>query len=122
VARQLRRDRRRIVLLWLRLLQEDVGNLWRFRRFLVRHGAPVAPREEFKVAAAALAAVAFLGLLRALVWVAGPFAVAALASRARTHVERTSWGCADLLGRLPETVWPELERSWMTAPTAAELR
>ena len=34
LARELRRDRRAIVLLWLKHLQQDVRTLWRFRRLL----------------------------------------------------------------------------------------
>ena len=112
LARQLRRDRSKIVLLWLRLLQEDVRNLWRFRRLLVRHGVSVELAEECRIAATAVLALALLFSLRVVVLVAGPFALAQMLRGARGQVEMASRLCAELLSRVPLAGRAEIGRQW----------
>ncbi len=116
LARQLRRDRRKILLLWFELLQEDIKKLWSFRRLLVRHGVSVGLAEECRIAATAVLALALLFLLRVVVAVAGPFALAQLLRGAAGQVEAASRLCAELLSRVPLSGRAELEREW-----AAEL-
>ncbi len=112
LARQLRRDRRRIVSLWFELLQEDIKKLWCFRRLLVRHGVTVGLAEECRIAATAVLALALLFLLRVVVTTAGPFALAHLLRAAAAQVETASRLCADLLSRVPYSTRAQLEREW----------
>ena len=112
VARQLRRERRTMVLLWLNDLQGDVRTLWRFRRFLVYSGVPTALLEETNIAMTAMLAHALLLSLRVLISVAGPFAWKALLQTARREVEVASLICAGLLGKLPSARRLEIERRW----------
>jgi hypothetical protein len=112
LAKQLRRDRRRLVQSWLRLLAGDVKTLWRFRRFLARNGVPVGMLEEIRVAATAWMALAWLASLRVLVFWLGPFALASLLDRAGGMVEATLRLSAGLLGHLPQAAWTEVERRW----------
>ncbi len=112
VARQLRRDRKRIASLWFELLQEDVRKLWRFRRLLVRHGVPVGLAEECRMAATGVLALALLHLLRVVVAAAGPFALAHLLRGAAAQVETASRLCAGILSRVPPSTRAQLEREW----------
>ena len=112
LARELQRDRRAIVLLWLNHLQQDVRTLWRFRRLLVRNGVSVRLSEEFYIATTAVLALAYLFALRAVVSVVGPFALPALLRQARKLVEAGSRSCAQLLDRVPPAMRPEIERQW----------
>lgn len=69
-----RHNIRRIALLWLKLLQNDVMVLWRFRRLLTVCGVYEGLRVEAATAVKA-ASLAFLVIaLRVSVKVAGPFA------------------------------------------------
>lgn len=119
VARELRRERRSIVLLWLRLLQEDMINLWRFRRLLVRSGAPADLIEEFRVATASIAILGFLSVLRCVVAIVGPFAVPQLIRLAKRQAEGAYQTSADLLRRLPSERLAEIERQWAASSGAA---
>ena len=119
VARELRRDRRDIVLLWLRLLQEDILNLWRFRRLLVRSGAPAGLAEEFHVAATSMLILGFLLGLRMTVAVAGPFAMPQLIRVAKGRAEYAYQASAALLACLPSGCLAELESQWMARSGAA---
>ena len=112
LASQLRQDRRRILLSWLRLLVADVRTLWRFRRFLVRNGVSVGFLEELQIAATATSALLALFGLEILVACAGPFALYSLIASARRQVEKASCLCADLLHRLPSNGLVEIERKW----------
>lgn len=116
LARELRRDRREITLLWLKLLQEDVRTLWRFRRLLVRNGVSAGLVEELRIAAIAVVALASLACLRMMVFIAGPFALPALLRQARRQVQAASSACAALFSRVPPALRAEIERQW-----AAEL-
>jgi len=118
VARELRRDRRNIVLLWLKLLREDILNLWRFRRLLVRGGAPAGLAEEFRVAATSILLLGFLLSLRVVVAVAGPFAVPQLIQLAKRQAENAYQISAELLRRLPAGRLAEVESQWATRARA----
>lgn len=119
VARELRRERKDIVLLWLRLLQRDILNLWRFRRLLVRSGAPAGLAEEFHVAAASMLILGLLLGLRTIVAVAGPFALPQLIRLAKGQAEYAYQASAALLARLPSGCLAELESQWMARSGAA---
>lgn len=112
LAREMRRDRRQIILLWLKLLREDVKTLWRFRRLLVRNGISVHLAEELHIATTAVFALIYLSGLRALISVVGPFALPALLRLAGHLVEATSQLCAQLLSRVPLSMRAEIERQW----------
>jgi len=106
------RDRRRIVLLWVGELQKDVHVLWNFRRFLVRNGLLVTLREEAGVVCAALLALLYLKVVRAAVFIFGPFALHGALANARLLVERLSiWGAAPL-ARVPAARKAEIEQRW----------
>ncbi|MFQ5696149.1 MAG: hypothetical protein ACE5HB_09185 [Terriglobia bacterium] len=113
LARQLRRDRREMALLWLASMQEDVRNLWRFRRLLVRNGVSTTLGEEARVGAASVLALFALLTLRFLVLLAGPFVLPPFLLWARRRVEATRTLCAELLSRVPRSSWPEIESQWV---------
>ncbi len=112
VARQLWRDRRNLVLLWLAMMQHDVLSLWRFRRLLTRYGVSRGLGEELLVAATALGTLAFLLAVRVAVALAGPFALVAFLTKVRGCVERLSTSCATHLERLPTLRWGEVAEAW----------
>lgn len=112
IAIQFRRDRRRLVLLWLSLLRQDVLVLWRFRRFLARNGIEVSFSEEINTAATAVLALFLLSTARALVTLASPFAIGAPLRNASHQVERAAGLCGELLRKLPGTRWRDLQQAW----------
>src|SRR6266702_2446543 len=77
------RDRRRIVLMWIDELRKDVHILWEFRRFLVRNGLLVTFREEVRVIFTGLLALLYLKVVRAAVFIFGPFALHGALGNAR---------------------------------------
>ena len=112
VRKKFWRDRRRIVLLWLAELQKDVHILWKFRRFLVRNGLQVTFREEAGVVFVALLALLSLEVVRAAVFIFGPFALHGALGNARLLVERLStWGIAPL-ARVPAARKAEIDQKW----------
>jgi hypothetical protein len=116
------RDRRRIVLLWLDELRNDVHVLWEFRRFLVRNGLPVTFREEATVVFTGLLALLCLNVVRAAVFVFGPFAVQGALGYARLLVGRLStWGLA-ALAHVPATRKAEIEERWTQQLLAMGMR
>jgi hypothetical protein len=112
VAEELRAERRRLALLWLRLLHHDLRALWRFRRLLARHGVTSGPGEELQVAFDGLLASALLATLRSGVYLLGPFAVARISQAARHPVEAVWRSSAYLVGKLPASRLLEVERHW----------
>lgn len=112
VAMAFRRERQAMALQWTGLLLDDVNSLWRFRRYLVRNGVPAKLSEELQIFQTAAMAVAFLTCLRVILRLAGPFAVAGTARRARRMVEKMSYASAGVLDRLPRTGWADLEQGW----------
>lgn len=107
-----RQDRRRIVLMWLSELEDDVRLLWEFRRFLVRNGLSVTLREEATVASAAGIALIYLRLSRAAVFLFGPFALPGALKNARSLVQRLSSREVILLARVPAPRKAEIEQKW----------
>ena len=107
-----RKERRAMALLWTSLLLADVTSLWRFRRFLVRNGAPASLGEELQILQTAVLAVLFLSSLQLFLRFAGPVAVGGAARRARRMVERLSYSSARALDRMPRAGWAEVERDW----------
>ena len=107
-----RKERRSMALLWTSLLLDDVNSLWRFRRFLVRNGAPANLGEELQILQTAFFAVLFLSSLQVLLRVAGPVAIGGTARRARRMVEKLSISSARVLDRMPRAGWAEVERDW----------
>ena len=107
-----RKERQALALMWISLLLDDVHSLWRFRRFLVRNGVQAKLGEELQILQTAIGAVVFLNFLRVCVRVAGPFALAGAASRARRLVERMSYASAGVLDRMPRAGWADVERDW----------
>ncbi len=96
------RDRRRIVL----------HILWEFRRFLVRNGLLVTFREEVRVIFTGLLALLYLKVVRAAVFIFGPFALHGALGNARLLVERLSiWG-EGALARVPAARKAEIEQRW----------
>ena len=112
VSEMFRRDRRRIVLMWLDELRKDVHILWKFRRFLVRNGLLVTFREEAGIVFAGLLALLYLKVVRAAVFFFGPFALHGTLGNARLLVEWLStWGLAPL-ARVPAARMAEIEQRW----------
>ena len=106
------RDRRRIVLMWIDELRKDVHILWEFRRFLVRNGLLVTFREEVRVIFTGLLALLYLKVVRAAVFIFGPFALHGALGNARLLVERLSiWG-EGALARVPAARKAEIEQRW----------
>jgi hypothetical protein len=112
VARQFRDERQRLAILWISMLLTDLKRLWRFRRFLIRQGVQANLGEEIEVLQAFVVSLIFLSVVRVLLRIWGPFVFARTTRRARSAVERMSYATAGVLGRIPPTGWPEVERSW----------
>ena len=112
VAKQLRSERRELVLQWISVLSADLMALWRFRRLLVRHGARVQPGEEFRVLRTFVFSWGLLITLKFSIRIAGPFAAPRLVRQAGGFVGGMSDAVAGTLSRVPAAVWPEIERSW----------
>lgn len=109
---RLRRDRRRIVLLWLGDLQRDVHLVWEFRRFLVRNGLTVSVRDEFGIGFGVCLALICLGAARVAIFTCGPFALRKLIRNATLPVELLSNRAARLLACAPAVVRTQLEQKW----------
>jgi hypothetical protein len=118
VAQQLRRDRRRLALFWLKQLQIDVLALWRFRRLLTTVGIPSSIREEAGVAGKAVAVLFLLLGLRLFVALFGPFFFGRMAAGIQSGVQHLSRGCGATLGRVPMCKLAELEEYWRSLETA----
>jgi hypothetical protein len=114
IAKQLRSERRDLLLQWISVLQSDLNSLWRFRRLLVRHGVRVRASEEFRILQTFVVCWSCLKLLKFSIWFTGPFAVPRLARHAGVMVGGMSDSVAGLLSRAPAATWPEIERSWTT--------
>jgi hypothetical protein len=112
VCDRFRRDRRRIVLMWLGELQSDLKVLWKFRRFLAGNGLPVTLREEAAVASTALMALLYLKIVQASVVVFGPFAAFQALRNAKLRVEEVSTLGAALLAAVPDPRKEELAERW----------
>lgn len=112
LAKQFRKERRTLALMWVALLLSDVRKLSRFRAFLIRSGLPVRAREEIEIFYRLACSVAFLRLLKAFILIAGPFALHNLTRRARASVEGMSRASATLLSRLPTSQWQNVARNW----------
>lgn len=112
VAEQFRSERKKLILQWLSALLCDLQSLWRFRRMLVRHGAPVRTGEELKILKTFVFGLALLFALKLSVRVAGPFAVGRFVRQAAGFVGKISDVTAGTLARVPSSVWPEIERNW----------
>jgi len=111
-SERFRRDRRRIVLMWLEELRSDVNVLWQFRRFLVGDGLPVTFREEVTVASAALIALLYLKIVRIAVFILGPFATFHALRNAKILVEDLSILGGALLTRVPASRKAEIVERW----------
>jgi len=119
IARELRRDRRDIVLLWLRLLQQDILNLWRFRRLLIRSGVATGIAEEFRLGMGSILILGFLLVLRLVVTVGGPFAFPQLIRFVKQQVEGIYETCAGILLRIPQASLAGIESQWSASSGGA---
>lgn len=112
VAAKFLQDRRRIVLMWLGELEGDVRLLWEFRRFLVRNGLSVTLREEARVACTGFWALIYLRLIRAAIFLFGPFALPGALRNARSLVQLLASRGVVRLARVPASRKAEIERKW----------
>ena len=112
VAAQLRRDRQKIILLWLRYLREDVKSLWRFRRFLALHGVPVTAAEEVRIGAMTVCAIVFVDVMRMVVFVFGPVALPRFFGAATKQVRAICYLCTGFLSRVPAATLPKMQQMW----------
>jgi hypothetical protein len=112
VARQFRKERQELVLLWISGLLADLKMLWRFRQFLIRQGVAATLREEFDIFLVFAISLSLLTFMKVSTRTLGPFAFARTNRRARRGVEKMSYATAGVLGRIPATVWPEIGRNW----------
>jgi hypothetical protein len=120
LATALRRERRRLALLWLRLLRDDVNTLWRFRRLLAVHGSSAGAGGELRLALAGISATALIGALRVAVSVAGPFHAAAFCRASRRRVETIWQTCAALFSRIPADRASQFEQAWAAASASTQ--
>lgn len=111
-ARKLRRSRRELSLAWIAMLRTDLKSLYRFRRFLVEHGASAGLGEELKIAGAFLLTFLLLEWGELVVRIAGPYAMRSMGRRVRAVVDLMSYAPALALSRIPRSSWPELQQSW----------
>lgn len=112
VASRFRRERQELAIAWISMLQGDLKTLWKFHRFLIRRGAPAQFGEELEILQTYVLSVVLLAVLKTLIRAGGPFALPRAARHARRLVDRMSEAAASSLGRIPQTVWPEVGRSW----------
>ena len=112
VARQFRKERQELALLWISLLMRDLNTLWRFRKFLIRQGVAATLREEFETLRVFVLSLFLLAAMKASIRIWGPFVFAQMTRRARHGVEQLSYATAGLLGRVPQAGWAEIERNW----------
>jgi len=115
VARQLLRDRKRLVNMWLRALQSDILTLWRFRRLLLQHGATASPAEEISVAFSAVSLLTLLMFLRVGVILFGPFALVDVLRAAPRPAEFVRHTCFRLAAQLPDTAFAQVRTHWQSA-------
>lgn len=115
VARDLLHDRRRLVGKWLQLLQKDVLTLWRFRRVLSRHGVTTGFAEEVAIALTAVSMLGTLTLLRAAIFVAGPFAMSSLLQSPPRVLQTARRICARTFAQLPDSRHAEIRAAWLSA-------
>jgi hypothetical protein len=113
VAKQFRKERRELALLWISLLLGDLRLLWRFRRFLIRQGVAATLGEELETLRVFVLSLLLLSAVKASIWMWGPFVFARATRRARYGVEQMSYVTAGLLGRVPQAGWAEIERNWL---------
>jgi uncharacterized protein YjeT (DUF2065 family) len=111
-AKQFRKDRGELAILWIGLLLKDLKNLWRFRRFLVRRGAPAGFTEEVKIGCTFVFSFFLLHALTFLIRCWGPFALPGATRQAKRMVETMCYAPARVLRRIPETGWAEIAQSW----------
>ncbi len=109
---QLRRDRRRIALLWLSRLQRDVHIVWEFRRFLALNHFSVTVGEEIGIGCTACFALLYLEAARIIVFVCGPFALRKAIRNTKVPLELLSNCGAHLLARAPAALRTQLEQEW----------
>ncbi|MGH9793739.1 MAG: hypothetical protein ACRD5G_03115 [Candidatus Acidiferrales bacterium] len=107
-------ERKRLALLWLRLMREDVRTLWRFRRAMAAYGVSAGPLDELRVALAGTG-IGFLQALRVSVSLFGPFRLAAFGGISRAYIEDIHRVSATLFDRIPPSRRPEFEGSWKVA-------
>jgi len=112
VARQLRKDRQELVLLWISGLLADLKALWRFRQFLIRQGVAATFREEFDILQVFVLSLFLLTFMKVSIRILGPFAFVRMTRRAKGGVEKMSYATAGVLGRIPPAGWPEIGRNW----------
>jgi hypothetical protein len=112
VAKRLLAERKELILEWIGVLMADMNSLWRFRRFLVRHGVETGIGEELRILGMFTTSVGLLIILKTSVRVAGPFALIQPSRRADAVVEKMSDAAASLLERVPSAAWSDIERSW----------
>jgi hypothetical protein len=110
-----RAERRRLALLWLRLLRQDVHTLWRLRRTMAAYGASAGAIGELRLALAGTAAIGLIQLLRLAVVVAGPFQAASFCRASRNCVDAIWRACAGLWNRIPAEQAGAFERAWAAA-------
>ena len=115
LADKLWQERKQLAIEWVSVLMGDLKALLRFRRFLVRRGAPVTAAEELQILATFAFSMSLLFVLKLSIRIAGPFALVQTTRRAGSMVGRMSSNTANLLGRIPSAGWPEIERSWMSS-------
>ena len=112
VAQQFWQERRRLVLHWLRLLEDDVRSLWRFRRMLTSYGISRGLAEEAGIAAKALGTLVMLGFLRLVVTLTGPFALVVVLRFVVTRVKEIRLSCEDLWHAAPPHLVTRLRQEW----------
>ena len=113
VAKQMLRDRKRLVLRWLALLQKDVVVLWKFRQLLTRCGVATTASEELRITAGAALLVLRITLIRVIVRCVGPFAFTRLLQGLWARSRSTRQYYARLLRLLPLESQIEVEHRWL---------
>lgn len=112
IARELRKDRRAIALLWLRELQRDVISMWRFRRFLTSRGASNAAGPELWAVFQSVGLISVLAVMRASVWLWGPYVFKSVVVGIRDDARKLRRSCVRALERLPREKWARVAAEW----------
>ncbi len=115
LARELLRDRKRLVRLWLSMLHRDILTLWRFRRLLAQHGASASLAEELSVVSSAVSMISFLFFLRVGVTLLGPFRLVTVLHAAPRPAEFIRQTCYQLATQLSDSRFAEVRSAWLAA-------
>lgn len=112
IAENLKKDRRRLALNWLKSVQSDVLTLWRLRRLLLSYGVSQGRSVESVAMLRVFSILLFINSLRVCVFLFGPFAFHGIILWGRQRIESYSRSCQAALWRLPKNKLDDFAINW----------